>query len=302
MNARSKGNPFAQPKKFWKVSFVLSGNMRDVVEHSFEGMSLAVSGFEADEAKNLWNYELLCGEMPDMTEIHRRLLVLSALDERETPRAEMSEVESQDWKTQVARSFPPLSIGRFYVHGSHVKEREMNGRIAIQVDAGAAFGSGEHGTTRGCLEAFELLERQRRMRNILDMGCGSGILAIAAAKLWGMPVLAADIDPVAVEVAKRNAAVNRVQQYMTAVVSDGYASEKVKRGGPYDLIVANILARPLVKFAPQLALHLEPGGAAVLSGLLASQETQVRTAHQMQGLTFVRRIVHGDWATLILRK
>ncbi len=302
MTGRTKSNPFAQSRKYWKISFVLTGALHEVVENSFEGMALAVSGLEKDEAKDLWTYELLCDDMPDMTEVQRRLLVLSALCDMETPKPEISQVESEDWKTQVARSFPPLTIGRFFIHGAHVTERGGIGSIPIQVDAGAAFGSGEHGTTRGCIEALEFLGRQRHYKNILDMGCGSGILAIAAAKLWNAEVFAVDIDPIAVQVTEENIAINRVTREVTAAVSDGYSNERVKRKAPYDLIVSNILARPLVKFAPQLAQHLAEGGAAVLSGLLVSQETQVRAAHQMQGLTFVRRIAHGDWCALVLKK
>jgi ribosomal protein L11 methyltransferase len=299
---RSKANPFAQSPEYWKVVFTLPHTAAPTAEESFNDMTLAVSAFETDEKNKIWTLELLCGESPDMEEIKRRLMVISALFNIPLPKYDMQKVEQQDWLSKVARDFPPITIGRFYVHGSHVSEPAPIGSVSIQVEAGAAFGSGEHGTTSRCLEAIDWLAKKRDFRNILDMGCGSGILGIAAAKLWKSNVLAVDIDPIAVRVTQENSVINRTQMYVTAAVSDGYASERVKRAKPFDLIVSNILARPLVAFAPDLAQHLSVDGIAVLSGLLTSQEAQVRTAHTMQGLTLVKRFVAGDWCTLVLRR
>ncbi len=298
-------NPFAQSKHYWKVTFNILADAVSTTENSFDNFALAVSGFETDEANGIWTFELLFGEMPDMEDIKRRLLVLSSVHNVPLPEATVEKLEQQDWLAQVARSFPPLSIGRFYVHGSHVEETPPAGSISIQVDAGAAFGSGEHGTTRCCMEAMDWLARSRNFRTILDMGCGSGVLAIAAAKLWRTDVLAVDIDPVAVSVTQKNARDNREHVRVTAAVSDGYSGDVVKRGGSngkYDLIIANILARPLIKFAPDLYFHLQPGGTAVLSGLLTSQETMVMAAHRMQGFDLTRRFVHQDWCTLVIKK
>jgi len=300
MSLRSKANPFAQSAGYWKVTFALPSAAAATAERAFDDMALAVSGFETDEAKKLWTFELLYGAAPDMAEIYRRLLVLSALHDVPAPKAQMHKVEQKDWLAKVAKDFPPLAIGRFYVHGSHVAEAPL-GSIAIKVDAGAAFGSGEHGTTRCCLEALDWLGRKRRFNHILDMGCGSGILAIAAAKLWKTQVLAVDIDPIAVRVTQENVQANREQAKVACAVSDGYASERL-RSRTFDLIVSNILARPLVQFAPDLAGHLAPGGVAVLSGLLNSQETQVLSAHLMQGLKLQKRFVYGEWCTLVLKK
>lgn len=287
---------------YWKVGCELPEAAAREIETAFEGLSLAVSAFEIDESKKLWTVDLLCAERPDMEEIDRRMQLLAAMYCAPMPTLRVETVEQQDWLTQVAQSFPAFFIGRFYIHGSHITDAPPAGSIAIQVDAGAAFGSGEHGTTSCCLKALEWLSKQRNFRHILDMGCGSGILAIAAAKLWRTNVLAADIDPVAVQVTAENAKINRVQGQIEAVVSDGYASKRIKDDAPYQLIISNILARPLVAFAPSLAGNLAPGGVAVLSGLLSSQEAQVRTAHQAQGLIFERRFTHGDWHTLVFRK
>ncbi len=302
MTPRSKSNPFAQSPEYWKVTFPLSAGAAVEAEQAFDDITLAVSGFETDEEKGIWAFELLCAAKPDMADINRRLFVLSKLHDMPPPQPTVEKLKQTDWLAKVARDFPPLAIGRFYVYGSHVKDAPPAGSIPIKIDAGAAFGSGEHGTTRCCLEALDWLARSHHFRRILDMGCGSGILAIAAAKLWKAPVLAADIDPIAVRVTQDNVRINREQGYVTCTVSDGYAGDQVRRSGPYDVIVSNILARPLVKFAPDLANHLAGNGIAVLSGLLTSQETQVLSAHLMQGLKLKKRFVYNEWCTLVLSR
>lgn len=290
-------NPFTQNPRHWQAAFVIPAAAAGTAENAFDDIALSVARFETDEKNHLWTFEILFGEKPDAGDLKRRLMLLSVLHEVPLPELNLKEIEQKDWLKAVAQNFPPLAIGRFYVHGAHVKEPPPAGAIPIQIDAGAAFGSGEHGTTGTCLEALDWLARKHDFNNVLDMGCGSGILAIAAAKLWNAEVLAADIDPVAALVAAENARINRAR--LEAIVSDGYLSEKIKRRAPFDLIVSNILARPLVKFAPQLKAHLRGGGAAVLSGLLSSQEAQVKNAHLAQGLTFVRRFEGGDWRTLV---
>jgi len=302
MPTRSKGNPFAQSPNYWKAVFTLHADAAGTAEESFNDIALAVSGFETDEANHIWTFELLFGEDPDKKELQQRLFVLSSLHNIPVPKLHIEKLEQQDWLSKVAKSFPPLSIGRFYVHGSHVEDAPPAGSLAIQVDAGAAFGSGEHGTTSCCLEAMDWLAKKRGFKKILDMGCGSGILAIGAAKLWKTDVLAVDIDPVAVRVTQDNVQTNREQTRVTAAVSDGYACEKIKRGGPFDLIVSNILARPLIAFAPDLVKNLARDGVAVLSGLLTSQESQVLSAHLMQGLKLEKRFVNQEWCTLVLKR
>ena len=297
---KTNENPFAQSPEHWKVIFTIEADAASTAENSFDDIALAVSGFETDEANHIWTFDLLFGEKPDMEDIARRLMVLSALHGVPLPKPELHEVMKQDWLAQVARSFPPISIGRFYVHGSHVKEQAPAGSFDIQVEAGAAFGSGEHGTTSCCLEAIDFLAKKRAFKNVLDMGCGSGILAIAAAKIWKCDVLAVDIDLVAVRVTQENIDINKV--VVAAAVSDGYNSERVKRGAPYDLIISNILARPLVEFAPSLAANLAKDGIAILSGLLATQEKQVLSAHLMQGLKLQKRFLGGEWCTLVLSR
>jgi ribosomal protein L11 methyltransferase len=207
-----------------------------------------------------------------------------------------------DWLKRNQESFPPMRIGRYFIHGSHIETPVPAGSIGLLIDAATAFGTGEHATTHGCLLALDRLVRQGKRGRILDMGTGTGILAIAAAKSWRVPVLACDIDGNSVKVAAENVGLNQVAGLVMCRQSDGYASRAVRINAPYDLIFANILARPLASMAPDLARHLAPGGVAILSGLLAGQEPYVAAAHRAQGLAFMGRIQRQGWHTLIFTK
>lgn len=206
----------------------------------------------------------------------------------------------RDWLLENRRAFPPLRIGRFFVHGSHWRGRPPPGTIEIEIDAATAFGTGEHPSTRGCLLALDALARRRRYARPLDIGTGSGILAIAAAKRLHRRVLASDIDCGAVRVARHHARRNGLGGRVQFVCAVGYRSRAVRRGR-YDLVLANILARPLASMARDLRGALLPGGVAVLAGLLRRQEPLVLAAHRAQGLTRERRIPIEGWSTLILR-
>jgi ribosomal protein L11 methyltransferase len=165
-----------------------------------------------------------------------------------------------------------------------------------------AFGTGEHGSTRGCLLALDRLARQHRFRRVLDMGCGSGILGIAAHKVSGARVLGVDLDAISVFQARQNARRNKVANRVRFAFGDGYVTRAVRTSPPFDLVFANILARPLVRMAPRMRAHLAPGARVVLSGLLARQERMVLGAHRMQGLRLVRRHTVGEWRTLVLAR
>lgn len=293
-------NPFAQAAVYWQVLFDLPTAAVGTAEESFSDLATSIANFETDEENGIWTFELICAEKPDESEINRRLLLISELHGIALPQVSIEQLVQADWLLQVARDFPPLSIGRFFVHGAHVEELPNPSSISIQVDAGAAFGSGEHGTTRCCLEALQWLAQSRRFPKILDMGTGSGILAIAAAKLWKTDVLAVDLDPVSVRVTNENCKINRVRRFIKTGVSDGYSAMQVNRGAPYDLIIANILARPLIAFAPYLKQNLADGGVAVLSGLLVSQEKQVLAAHRVHGLSLKKKFTHQGWCTLVI--
>lgn len=211
-----------------------------------------------------------------------------------------------DWLAENQKSFPPLAIGGFFVHDrEHRPARGHRLRAtrpaAVEIDAGPAFGTGTHATTAGCLLALDRLARQQlRPGPILDMGCGSGILTVAAAKIFTNPVIASDIDPIAVRTTTANARRNGLGGRVYTTVSVGYG--RLGRSGPYALILANILAGPLAAMAADLDRHLKPGGRAVLSGLLVGQENQVLVPHLARGLRLEARLVIDDWATLVIAK
>lgn len=207
------------------------------------------------------------------------------------------QIAERDWLAENTRAFPPQRIGRFLIHGSHWRETPPAGSIAIEIDAATAFGTGEHPSTRGCLIAFDRLAKARRFRRPRDIGTGSGILAIAAAKSLRLPVVASDIDPGSVRVARHHAGRNGVVRWVRFACSAGAGTS---RG--HDLVFANILARPLMLMARNLARITAPGGFVVLAGLLRRQEPGVLSAYRTQHLRLEARIVIDGWSTLTLRK
>lgn len=239
-------------------------------------------------------------QRPDRAQVAALLAAAAAAADVAMPAFEFEQVPDLDWVAESQKAQPPIQAGRFYVHGAHMRGAVPAGRIPIEIDAGAAFGTGRHESTRGCLIALSQLARGRRVRRPLDLGCGSGVLAIAIAKLWPVQVLAVDNDPTALEVAAGNARLNAVAPRLRCAASDGYRSALVARRAPYDLIVANILAGPLAAMAGDLARCLAPGGVAVLSGLLAAQQRAVMAPHRGRGLRLRTRVLAGDWATLVL--
>jgi ribosomal protein L11 methyltransferase len=208
---------------------------------------------------------------------------------------------ARDWLAENQLAFPPQRVGRFFIYGSHFRGTVPPGKIGIVVDAATAFGTGEHASTRGCLTALERLARQRRPFRLLDVGTGTGILSIAAAKLLRRNVLAGDIDQDAVGVARHNVARNGVAGLVRARRANGY-KDRAFRKGSFDLIFANILARPLAIMAPDLARALAPGGRAVLSGLLRRQEPAVLAPHRGRRIVLEQRIVIDGWSTLVMRR
>jgi ribosomal protein L11 methyltransferase len=206
-------------------------------------------------------------------------------------------VAERDWLAENRRAFPPQRIGRFFIHGSHWRDAPPAGAIAVEIDAATAFGTGEHPTTRGCLLAFDRLVKARRFRRPRDIGTGSGILAIAAAKALHRQVSASDLDPGSVRVARHHARRNGVADRVRVVCAAGAG-----RSRGHDLVFANILARPLMQMARDLARAAAPGGFVILSGLLRRQEAGVLAAYRAQHLRLAARIGIDGWSTLILRK
>lgn len=220
----------------------------------------------------------------------------------ETPVVTVEQEPTRDWLAENLASFQPLRIGRFYLSGTHVTDPPPSGVVSIRLDAGLAFGTGEHASTAGCLTALDDLAKRHRFDRVLDMGAGSGVLGIAAAKAFGASVLAAEIDRRSVRVCAANASLNDVAARMRSVQSRGYVTKGVQDAAPYNLIFANILCRPLCGMARDLARHLAPGGRAILSGFLVRDARRVLSAHRSQGLVLDGSVTRDGWRTLVLRK
>jgi ribosomal protein L11 methyltransferase len=233
---------------------------------------------------------------PDDLEIASR--VAAALGRWVAPHVE--EIADEDWVAKSLAGLGPVSVGRFFVHGAHDRARRPANRIAIEIEAATAFGTGHHGTTAGCLQALSELAKRCRPRNVLDIGTGSGILAIAAAKLWRVPVVATDIDREAVAVAKSNVRLNGAAPHVRAVPADGLRHSLIGKRDRFGLVTANILAEPLIALAPAIAAHLAPRGAVILSGLLRRQRRPVEAAYRARGLVIAQAVPRDDWLTLVM--
>ena len=212
----------------------------------------------------------------------------------------VSLLPDQDWIKLSQEGLPPVRAGRFFVYGAHDKGRVPPGVIPMRIEAGLAFGTGHHETTALCLGVLSDLAKSRRFANVADIGCGTGLLAIGAAKLWKRRVIASDIDPVAVMVARENAIANDVGPLIRAVTADGLVNPELAQHAPYDLILANILAGPLTFLAPQIAPALAPGAMLVLSGLLRWQENLVASFYRPHGLVLRHIRRDGPWSALVL--
>lgn len=272
----------------------------DILSEVFGEEDYAIATTEVDEKKDIWEASVYL--MRDEEEIvHNRIAegIRHAFPDAAIEREVIPDV---DWIARSLEGLKPVRAGRFLVHGSHDRDKVKANDIAIEIDAGQAFGTGHHGTTAGCLEMIEGVLRARPVRNALDLGTGSGVLAIAVRKLRHISVLATDIDPIAVTVAKENARRNGIAAGIRLETAPGFHSPAFRQEGPFDLVIANILARPLMKMAPQLAAHLASGGSVILSGILAEQRWKVLAAYNGVKLRHVKTIWRNGWVTIHLRR
>lgn len=284
----------------WRVTLIVDAPSVPAFEHALDDVAQSLASFEVKPG-GPWRLDAIFAADQARGEIHSRLELAAASLGRPVPAVVVEEVPDVDWVAENQRSFPPLRIGRFYVRGSHIEGASPAGAWTIELDAGIAFGSGEHATTQGCLRAIEAFAKRRRRRPVaLDLGCGSAILAIGIARGGARSVVASDIDSDSVRVARENLHLNAVARNVRAVVSDGFARLPRRRG--FDIAVANILARPLVRLSRDIVRAVRPGGMVILSGLLADQEREVRAAYVGHGLDFVARYPIAGWHTLVFRK
>jgi ribosomal protein L11 methyltransferase len=292
----------------------MSGQLRIVAEvegaeaalevaAALDELAGAVAAFEvhpeAGENAALWRVEAYPRTPLLDTALEIRLALLAAGTGGKLEQIIEERLPERDWLLENRRVFPPLQIGRFFVHGSHWRGPAPPGTIAIEIDAATAFGTGEHPSTRGCLLALDDLARSRRFRRPLDIGTGSGVLAIAAARAFRRRVLASDIDAHAVRIARDNARLNGSAPFVRVCRADGLAAAAIRAGAPFDLVFANILLAPLQKLAGPLTSLVAPRGRVILSGLLNAQANAARAAYP--NFKLERRIMLEGWTTLVLK-
>ncbi|HXH43830.1 MAG TPA: 50S ribosomal protein L11 methyltransferase [Bradyrhizobium sp.] len=286
-----------------RASFSIPGEAEarrvvDVLTEVFFDGDAAVAAFERPDGQ--WDVTLHFAAAPDQAWL-RELVAMSAGNEAAAAIA-FDTVEARDWVKASLDDLVPVSAGRFVVHGSHDRARVASNKLSIEIEAALAFGTGHHGTTRGCLLLLDHVLKSSRPRNMLDLGTGTGVLAIAAAKALHRGVLASDIDPPSVRVAAENAALNEVGNRVRVIRATGFGAPDFARAGPFDLVLANILANPLRQLASPMARHLAPGARVILSGLLTHQAPAVIAAYRARGVVPLKHLRIEGWSSLLLRK
>jgi ribosomal protein L11 methyltransferase len=271
--------------------------LADLFAECFDPGETASAAYESDGG---WTVALYSARPFDQHEL--RQLVATAAGGAVARGLSFDTVDETDWVAASLQGLKPVAAGRFVVHGQHDRACIAVNRIGIEIEAALAFGTGHHGTTRGCLLALDRLLKTRRPRRILDVGTGSGVLAIAAAKACRRRVLAGDLDRTAVTAAIQNARANQVASFVDVIRADGVRDRQIRARAPYDLVFANILLHPLKCLAAPLARLAAPRGVIVLSGLLVPQANAALTAYRMQGLALEHRIVLDGWTTLVLTR
>jgi len=268
--------------------------LADSLSEHLDLAETAVAAFEGIDGR--WNVEIHFEQAPDEAAIRR------LIGDAGGPADVMFEtIAARDWVAASLAGLKPVAAGRFTVHGAHDRAHVTANRIGIEIEAALAFGTGHHGTTRGCLLALDGIVKRASPRRVLDIGTGTGVLAIAAAKALRVPVLASDIDPEAVRIARENARLNGIAPFLEYLHAAGLGAPRFRTRAPFDLVFANILLPPLKRLAGPMRPLLAPRAHVVLSGLLAAQEQAALAAYRPHGLTLVRRIPLGEWVTLVLR-
>jgi ribosomal protein L11 methyltransferase len=268
-----------------------------LTESFFEGQA-AIAAFEGPGGR--WDITVHFAEAPDQTSI-RELVGIAAGDEV-AHAINFDTVEAKDWVKATLEELVPVRAGRFVVHGGHDRSKVLPNKLGIEIEAALAFGTGHHGTTRGCLILLDEVLKAYSPRRVLDLGTGTGVLAIAAAKALRHRVLASDIDPFSVRVAAGNARLNRTGGLVETIRASGFSAPQFRKRAPFDLVLANILANPLRQMATPMSRHLAPAALVILSGLLPHQAQSVISAYRARGLILKRHIQIEDWSSLLMCK
>jgi ribosomal protein L11 methyltransferase len=270
----------------------------NVLNETLEEGQAAVAAFE--RADGHWDVVMHFTEAPNQASI-RELVALAAGDDIARGIA-FDTVEAKDWVKASLKELVPVPAGRFIVHGRHDRARVPPNKLGIEIEAALAFGTGHHGTTRGCLLLLDRVLRSRSPKRVLDLGSGTGVLAIAAAKALRRGVLASDIDPVSVHVARDNARLNGVGNLVEAICGSGFSAPQFASRGPFDLVLANILANPLRQMATPMAAHLAPSALVILSGLLPHQAQGVVASYRARGMILRRHLAIDGWSSLLMQR
>ncbi len=282
---------------FTALTTLSSEDRARALGEAMEAMSPEPTGvgvFEIEDGTGRWEVGAYFTEGPDEAEL---ALLAAAFGAQPFAVSELPEI---DWVAKVRRELSPVEAGRFFVYGSHDADKVPEGSVALLIEAAMAFGTGHHGTTQGCLRALDRLDAEGFVgHNVVDIGCGTAVLAMAAARIWPGKVLASDVDAVAVDVARANVMANGLDGRVECVEAAGFDHPRLAAAAPFDLVFANILKGPLIELAPAIFRHM-CAGHAILSGLLVEQADDVLAAYEAQGFTLHRREDIGDWATLTL--
>jgi len=268
-----------------------------LTESFFEGQA-AIAAHEGPDGR--WDITLHFAQAPDQASI-RELVAIAAGGEVARD-IKFDTVEARDWVKATLEELVPVRAGRFMVHGHHDRSKVAPNKLGIEIEAALAFGTGHHGTTRGCLLLLDSVLKAYRPRRVLDLGTGTGVLAIAAAKALHGGVLASDIDPLSVGVARDNARLNGAGNWVQAIHASGFSAPQFGQHRPFDLVLANILANPLRQMATPMARHLSPSALVILSGLLPYQANGVIAAYRARGLVLLRHLKIEGWSSLLMRK
>ncbi|WP_291736675.1 50S ribosomal protein L11 methyltransferase [Leisingera sp. F5] len=285
---------------FTALTTLTGKNQAEALGEAMERLTPEPSGvgvFEMEDGSGLWEVGGYFTDAPDAA----GLALLASMHEAKP--FVVSELPETDWVAHVRRELAPVEAGRFFVYGSHDADKLPADRIPLLIEAAMAFGTGHHGTTLGCLKALDhLLDQGFHGEKVADIGCGTAVLAMAAARVWDGTILASDIDQVAVEVAEANLKANGMEGQVACVEAAGFDHPDLQAQAPFDLIFANILKGPLVALAPDVAANLRTGGYAILSGILNEQAEDVVSVYTQNGINPERRDEIGEWTTLLLRK
>jgi ribosomal protein L11 methyltransferase len=298
MNSSSTDQSPATRMAFAMDNEFSANRVVDVLAESFDNNDAAIAAFERPDGR--WDVTVYFSEPPDQDAV--RNLVALASDHATAQTIVFDTVETKDWVKASLEGLAPVEAGRFVVHGQHDRARVGINRIGIEIEAALAFGTGHHGTTRGCLLLLDAVLRARRPRRVLDLGTGTGVLAIAAAKALRQPILATDIDLRSAITARENARLNEAGAFVQAMHAPGFSSPLFRTWAPFDLVMANILANPLRRLATPMARHLAPSALVILSGLLPHQANGVIAAYRASGLVLVKRLQLDGWTSLLLYK